>query len=404
MTRLRCWLGLGLAIAGCATPQRTPPPDPRTPLLGRELTRQDDQLVGQRFRTLLDFEHDTDAVFVRGGQTSITSPGHTGQHSLSVECDQTSISIDPLLYGTHLPGEWTLIGGYVRLPGLGGRLHTSLVVDGKTVAASEREIAPDTWVFTGIDLTDPALSYELPKAQHVGLMIQTQSDRFLLDDVLLVNNRKSLVTTTLPEVPVWSIERVGFATKVQEKGMFDVSIPSSVGNANGWSLEEADPIRARFVNSENKTLTMYADGRVIKGNTMSLAPGASAALAASHERPGEVIVDESTGRLNRDTPGDANNDGYNETRDAYQIVAAGSRLSLRLVPNGDTPVASPVFEIRNLIGQNITATVEGRLFRSIWRVDDSTVLVMLPITIDRPTEITIKTSANESDSAASTRK
>ena len=103
----------------------------------------------------------------------------------------------------------------------------------------------------------------------------------------------------------------------------------------------------------------------------------------------EVSVPEELGRLNRDTPGDANNDGYNEVRGAYQLIANGARLEMRITPH-TRALLRPILEITGLSPGKVLVTTEGRLVETTVRLEDGTLLVEIPTVIDRPTTINIR--------------
>src|SRR5690349_13524809 len=103
---------LGLLVAGC-TGTQPPPAAPGRQPIGLQLQQQDDSLSGQRFRTLLDFEQNDDVVFVTA-PADIAVGGHTGASCVRVAAPSSTIKIGSLLYGSKLPGGWTLIGAYVR--------------------------------------------------------------------------------------------------------------------------------------------------------------------------------------------------------------------------------------------------------------------------------------------------
>lgn len=403
MIRKSLSIAISLCMMGCSTHQPSIS-KPVGTLLGEQLTRQDTELVGQRFRTLLDFEHDADAVFVDGNATCANGIAHTGMRSLHVAGNAAEIHVDSLLYGSTLPADWTLIGAYIRVPG-GGPVRTTLLADGKAIASAQRQSASDAWVFAAVDLTRSGIAAPLKQARQVRLQIQCASGEFFIDDVLLVNNRKKLIDAGVPEFASWTIERVGFAINIHSAGGLDVSIPSNAQSTDGWGLDEANAIRARLSGTgASKTWTLFPDGRSLRDGVMTLAPGADRGLLESHSHPADVVVDDATGRLDRDSPGDANNDGYNEVRGAYEIIARGGRVNLKIVPHEGVPIVSPVIEIKRLTGGVPTAWVEGRVFQSACSAGADSTLVVLPIRIDQPTEVTLRTSSNSPVSTQSGQK
>ena len=92
--------------------------------------------------------------------------------------------------------------------------------------------------------------------------------------------------------------------------------------------------------------------------------------------------------VDRNRPGDANNDGYDESRGSYHILATGPRLELKLVPQS-TALARPVLEIIGMPAGEAIVNVEGRLVEDVTRLEDGTLLVQIPTQIDRPTSVSV---------------
>jgi hypothetical protein len=113
------------------------------------------------------------------------------------------------------------------------------------------------------------------------------------------------------------------------------------------------------------------------------------AYAAAHASPAELVVPATMGRLNRGTPGDADNDGYNERLGAYQVQASGGRVELSLAPR-TTAMPRPVFQIAGLPEGRALITIEGRLVERSVRLSDGQLLVEVPARITRPTLVSVR--------------
>ncbi len=100
------------------------------------------------------------------------------------------------------------------------------------------------------------------------------------------------------------------------------------------------------------------------------------------------MVPDEFGRIDRDTPGDQNNDGYNERRGSYELVAKGARLEVTLRPTTRL-LARPVLEIAGLPAGNALATVEGQLIERATRLPNGNLLIEIPLVLERPTTINI---------------
>jgi len=85
---------------------------------------------------------------------------------------------------------------------------------------------------------------------------------------------------------------------------------------------------------------------------------------------------------------DKNNDGYNEARGSYQLIAKGSRFEVMLKP-ATRLLARPVLEIANLPAGSALATVEGQLVEKTTRLPSGNLLVEIPLILERPTTVNV---------------
>ena len=156
-------------------------------------------------------------------------------------------------------------------------------------------------------------------------------------------------------------------------------------------MHEANELRARFTSGDGQEMTLYADGRQYtdgKLNLLGPRPRYADTLAQQQDAPAEVEIEDEYGRIDRDTPGDRNNDGYNELRGAYQLAARTSRLEVKLKPRGGA-LAVPVLEIAGLKAGKPLVTVEGQLVDRSTRLDDGRLLVELPLILRRAVTVNI---------------
>jgi hypothetical protein len=114
-------------------------------------------------------------------------------------------------------------------------------------------------------------------------------------------------------------------------------------------------------------------------------------LAAQDASPGQVTLSLETGRVDRNTAGDANNDGYSETTGTYMLIAGGPRLELQLAPTSAS-LLSPVLEISKLPAGKVLATMDGKLIDRIVRLDDGRVLIEIPGTLQRRVSVSVRVS------------
>jgi len=203
----------------------------------------------------------------------------------------------------------------------------------------------------------------------------------------------SVAATLAPAGAGWLVQRRGLSYIGEAPGKFNFKLLTTDASRSGWKIEEANSLRARFTSDgPAKNLTVYSDGRAFKDgewSPMSADVRDNADYLASHQSPPEIQISESLGRVNRNTPGDANNDGYNERRGAHQIIASEARLELKIIPH-TIAVTNPVLEISGLPEGSVLVTVEGRLVDRGERLPDGTLLVELPVRIDRPTVVNLR--------------
>jgi len=112
-------------------------------------------------------------------------------------------------------------------------------------------------------------------------------------------------------------------------------------------------------------------------------------IQAHHDYPAKVEIAEEFGHLNRNSPGDQNNDGYDESTGAYQITATGPRVEFTLSPRSGLLVR-PVVEIAGLPAGAVTATMDGRWVEKIVRLENGNVLIELPGESAFPVTVAVK--------------
>jgi hypothetical protein len=385
------------ALPGC-TENGAPPASPPTPPplttepIGQQMSRVEPRLAGMPFRVLLDFERPTDMVFVSpqsAGQRS-TDRAHTGVASL--RCEPSSnfdVKLSSLVSGP-LPARWTLAGAYFS----SAKAATVTLVysaGGGAPPLLQRTVhlpANAHWTPVFLDFTQltaassgdaGVLSFSIAGEQAV-----------FCDDLTLVNNTKTL---DAPDDPAsgWTIKQGGYLVDVERPGRFRVQLKTPEAVEDGWEIKEADDLRARFVSTSGKTWTIYSDGRQYQDGQFSALfdlGQATPLIAQQHASPAEIIIPEEYGRIDRDTPGDQNNDGYNERWGSYQLAARGPRFEVLLKPTTRLLVR-PVLEISGLPAGNALVTVEGQLVEKSIRLPGGNLLVEIPMALARPTTVNI---------------
>ena len=381
-------------LSGCAAA----PPQPRVrdgEPLGMQMVRTEGQLAKYPFFTLLSFETDADPVFVKTdgaeGMADATRR-HTGQGSLKLAPGTKSavVKLASLHSGREWPGRWTLIGAYcyATRPQM---LSAAFEADGKTLEQYTVEIPANQWTPVVLDIpsalskgsasTIGTLRFTFPDALPEGLWI---------DDIVEIDN-----TGTLYDGPGdgLSISERGFSFTVERPGKFKQTFRTPEADPAGWKIEEANPIRVRLSSrGPQRSMLIYPDGRqIIDGimQPMLWNPPDSAALLAAHNTPARITVTGDAGRLDRNSPGDANNDGYAEQSGTYQIIAGGPRLEMRVEPQG-VPVVRPLLEVREFPRGSTLVTMEGVLVDRVVRLDNGNLLIELPGVLTRPTLVNVR--------------
>ena len=357
-----------------------------------QVARAIETLHAQRFSGLLHFESASERVFVSANPAPRgvdAGDAHTGKSSLLLApgTQRLTVKLSSVLAGRAFPGDWTLVGLYVRSDEANG-VSISCQDNGRAIASRKVALPAGEWTAAMLDVS------ALPAAPGDDVTLELRFDESArgarCDDVLLIDNRETLVDAS-PNG--WTVKRAGFRITCERKLRFSFGVVTAGGSPAGWAVEEANELRARFTSSgETKALTVYADGRSLWDGAykpLAVEVRDDKSFAAAHAAPAELAVPETMGRVGRSTPGDANNDGYNEQLGAYQIEATGGRLELTMTPRG-TPVPRPVLQIAGMPQGRALVTIEGRLVEKSIRLKDGQLLVELPARITRATLVTVR--------------
>lgn len=395
------------AVAGCTAS------DPGSPTAGAgqpvplaveqspalQVARVDPSLRGQRYSVLLNFELPQDDAFVvaepAGDRSAVAIDADramTGKASLKVApaAKAVTVKLGSLLTGREFPATWTLLGGSVYADKPATATITLTLEDGRTLTRVQ-PVEPGRWSAAWLDITAlPPDAAARPATLTFEFAGKTD---VWIDDVLMTDNSAWLVGASPADEP-WSIARRGYVVYVESPDKFRMRLDTLAGKANGWTLDEVGPARLRLSSQgQTKFLTVYSDGRSYwDGEPRPLSPQARSEPIDQHRSPAEILVPEEMGRLNRNTPGDLNNDGYNERVGAYQVTAAGARVDVTISPRS-AALVRPVIEIAGLPAEGKPlATIEGRLVDAthLARTPDGRLLVMLPFRIDRTTTVNVR--------------
>lgn len=382
-----------LIAASCASKKKLKwadsAPLPNEPL-SMQLPRVEPNLTGLRYSVLLDFENERDLVFLTADQGAATSSvhRHTGYRSLALAGGaSTKVKLSSLMSGRPFPGTYTLVGGYFKSD---RPTHLTLrcLVDGGVPAPRVVELPAGKWTAGMLDLTD--LRAAASGGNAILEITPEPGASIWCDDVLVVDNCEDI---TPPTEEGLALRRRGLKILGERAGLFSIALDSAEGGKSGWDVEEASEVRALFRSAgDTKTLAIYSDGRSYwDGSYKPLGGGKSDEMTRlqQHEHPAAVKVPEDLGRVIRNSPGDFNNDGYNESRGCYMISSNGSRLQIELSPQA-APVCNPILEISGLPDGKLRVNMEGQLIESVHRLDDGRVLLSIPLTIARDASISMR--------------
>ncbi|HWP40375.1 MAG TPA: hypothetical protein VNL70_05570 [Tepidisphaeraceae bacterium] len=378
--------------------------------IAMQLLRTSPDLKGHRFSNLLSFEDETDLVFLTNTRLLARRSSdrvHTGKTSLELSGGpgRMTIKLNSLL-GSHspFPGQWALAGAYFSSDSP-VRITIVAHLGGAGSARNTVTLAPGgRWTPVMIDLSaaQPARETSQPSADQapgpsITFLIDSAATVWC-DDLVLIDNTQWLVggptaSGTQPSAS-WSVRRQGMDIVCDAPQRFSIRLPAAEASAQGWRVEEANALRARFSaeSARNRTLAIYHDGRSFwdgEFRPLSSEFRADANWAQQHLSPALIEIDPSMGRIDRRSPGDANNDGYNESRGCYRLIAAGPRLECTLIPRS-VPLIRPLLEIADLPPGQVLVSMEGRLVEQAIRLPDGTLLVELPGRIDRPTLLSVR--------------
>jgi hypothetical protein len=359
--------------------------------VGLQMVKTEAQLRKYPFFNLLSFESEADGVFAKvegTGQLDGTVK-HTGAASLKMGAGTRGmvIKLSALHVGRDWPGDWALVGAYFYAE-QAQRISAAYEVDGAAVEKYTVELPARQWTPVLLEVN----GFPQEKAPGAVATLRFSFDGGLAapvwcDDVIELNNAVTLVDDN-----GFVVRERGFAYFLEKPRAFRVMLKTPEATGQGWRMEEASEIRASFSSRGNeKFQAIYSDGRrFVDGEYKPLGwVGDSHAIALAHATPAAIHVEEDFGRVDRNTAGDANNDGYNEQSGSYQVVANGPRVEFSIVPNTSLLVR-PVIEIRDLPAGEVTGTMEGILLRRIVRLRNGHTLVELPGGLERGVTVNLK--------------
>jgi hypothetical protein len=411
-----CASALALGAGGCASDSSASGAAPTGPV-PVPLSHVEPDLKDQRIDDLLDFESPNDQVFVtaEGGLAWITTErAHSGVNSYELAPGATvlRVKLSSLMEGRAFPGDWTMIGAYFYSAHDFTVSASCDAVEG--IQSRKVRVPGGQWTPVLLQLPEgvPQATTESSAAGSLVFRFSNATGAILCDDVMLADNLRVYYqppdTTTQPVGSHWTVERRGLQLEVTSPGYFGMLMPTLQAQPDGWSVIEAGALRARFESvGPTKQLTVYEDGRAYWDGEYRPVGAAKHDSTAdlSHAQLATVSLPEEQGHVDKNSAGDTDNSGYNRVTGSYRIVATGSALEITIKPNGSA-VQSPVLEISHYESPTALVTVAGKVISRVDRLSDGTVLIDLPLRIERPTVVEIRSvgATQPSDNGPTTRR
>ena len=365
-----------LALVGCTSSPSAS--DRNTPRV--ELRRAEH--IDVPFTRLIDFEIESDLAFIDDpGSRIISSPGGTGRRVLSPAGASTTIRLSSLLLGRPFPGRWNLLGVYVTPGEVSSRVRLTLISPSRSVSERVVSVPGKVWSIVWMDIAevDPDAVSSLKLVIH----FPDSPRRVLIDDIVLADN---LFRDSAGAGPVsLDVLRSGLKWSVTGEGAGATLPTHHADGARGYRLESLSPLRATFRDGLGVEALVDRRGRVIMGGVMQ---GEQEAIA-HHATPGRVIPVEETAWALRNSVGDSDGDGYDESQGVYRLRARREVVRFSLEARG-VPLAWPVIEIDDLPAGEVRATADGVLVQAVERLADGRVRIELPLIVRESAGIEVR--------------
>lgn len=344
--RLISLVTAGLALAACA---------------GGPATRPAQEVASE----LGDLWRQRDAFYLRVDDRRPTTPGLAERGT-----SQIVIKTEAMARGRPWPGRWTVLEVEVRpsadqvlILGLSNqkerfitRLRAGRNEDGTSAG-------PSGWVALRVPIGRSAQDLVISPEGLLAGPMEFRRVR-LVDDRWVVWEEG------------WSILREAGRMMFRRQEGEEITLDASV-----VEVEEVGAVRAR-VRIEGKSATIYASGRLASEPGLQLGDASLGKVS--------VEISDDQGRLLRNTPGDADGDGYNEARGSMMLRGVSKHVTLTLAPPaGVEKVDRPAIEIQGLPEGPATVLWEGSVVKTTDRLPDGSLLVEIPATIRGPSRLEV---------------
>jgi hypothetical protein len=388
-TRRAWWsaaaLGL-LCVSGCVSTESRETP-PAAPVALPKINRDSVGIADLKFSRLIGFENDRELVFLTsaaGNRIDAQSPGF-GRASLRVETKSVTVRAGAMLRGRMMPGGWNLIGLQIRSAEAQQVVITlrsgTSELEKRTVNVSANEWQ---WLWTPAEKISPA------NQENLQLVVNTTSSPVWIDSVSLGENLRNFGETA-GERSLF-LELRGLNWSINTPSRFKLQLPTSQFGPDGLRRESSNAWRAVLRRADESKVYIESRGRMYdRGRLTVLDPSQdAAALQSSHANPGTLEILDESARVDRTSAGDRNNDGYNELEGLYRVATQGPRVQLALTPDAGKPIVGPMLRFDNMPAGEVQVYVEGKLIDASYRQPDTSVLVELPMTLQRRTTVEVR--------------
>ena len=359
---------------------------------------QPPDFVDSRTSVVLSFDSPADAVFVLANSCSVARQTDEKAGSfLDVAGEELKIGfrIGAAVRGRAFPANWTAVALRVRSPQASTATATLLDASGKLISRSESILTtPQGWTNVVVNIPD-----DFPQNAVEGLVLEVRIQSQIapssssvikasIDDVVLLDNGRSVRTTGL------SALRRGTVWRITSEDLAEF-VGSELSSANPLRLIEWSKARVVFQSLRDpaKFISIdYLGRRFDGGEYRFVGKGqAKSTWQLAHLSPGVVEIDPDQGRVERQAPGDRNQDGYDESRGSYRVHALAARLDVRIAPRS-VGLDNAVIEITGLEhAQEIQASVSGQIVRRVDRSTSGAVLVELETRVETPIVLQVRT-------------
>jgi hypothetical protein len=314
---------------------------------------------GEIYSEIGDLWRERDAFYLRADGRTLRVPG-----VVPAGVKEITVRVEAMTRGRDWPGRWTMVEVEVQADSAERVTLTS----GSDRA--EFELGAGVWTAMRLPL----------RAKATDVVIRAVSgasgSRWQFRRVRLVDDRRVYFREG------WTVERAAGVLRLETSAGV-VSVPS-----RGVEVLEVGLIRARVRDSGGKEGAVYATGRVA-GEAGSAWVGLSPAAPEGDGRV-EVRIGDDVGRIDRQSEGDADGDGYNEARGATVIRVSARRLHLFVRSPEDRAVRSAAIEVRGLPAGPVTVLRDGAIVERTERLADGTLLLELPGEVLREQRVDIR--------------